>query len=86
MKKVIDWFKESNRWKHLVGGILVGVAANSWYCAIYTGVGVSAAMEFKDWKYRDNWDWIDFTVTVVGAVIGYGIRYGIRYGTQQLIF
>nr|DAK18144.1 MAG TPA: hypothetical protein [Caudoviricetes sp.] len=27
MKKVIKWLKESNRYKHLIGGVLIGGVA-----------------------------------------------------------
>ena len=41
MKKVIKWLKESNRYKHLIGGVLIGAGANSLYCAAYAGMGSS---------------------------------------------
>lgn len=78
MKKIIDkiikWFSQSNRWKHLVGGILVGIGANDVYCAAYTGIGVAGALEFKDYQWGGKPDWIDFTLTVTGVAIGYLIR------------
>ena len=43
--KFLNWFKVSNRWKHLIGGVLIGVVANSIYCAVYTGIGVASALE-----------------------------------------
>ena len=45
MKKILNWFKESNRYKHLIGGILIGLYALSWYNAIYASAGVGLAME-----------------------------------------
>lgn len=39
-QKVIKWLKASNRWKHLVGGLLIGLGADDWYCACYTGAVV----------------------------------------------
>ena len=39
-EKVIEWFSKSNRWKHFVGGVLIGLGADDWYCACYTGAGV----------------------------------------------
>ena len=75
MKKIIEWFKASNRWKHLVGGIAIGLGSDDWYCAEYAGVGVAGALEFKDWQHGCKPDLIDFTLTVVGANIGYTIRY-----------
>lgn len=75
--KVIEWLKASNRWKHLVGGLLIGLGADSWYCACYTGVGVGAALELKDVLWGGSWDWIDLGLTAVGAVVGHSIRAAI---------
>ena len=51
--KIIKWISKSNRWKHLIGGIVVGLGANDIYCAAYTGIGVAGALEFKDYQ----WGW-----------------------------
>lgn len=48
MNKLIKWLKESNRYKHLIGGVLIGAGANSLYCAAYAGIGVTTALELKD--------------------------------------
>jgi hypothetical protein len=74
MKKIIDWFKESNRWKHLIGGIVIGIGANDWYCAAYAGAGVGAGMEFKDRQWGGKWDWVDLGLTFAGSMIGHGIQ------------
>ncbi len=77
MKKIIRWLGTSNRDKHLVGGVLIGLGANTPYCAAYAGVGVAAALEFKDKSWGGKWDWIDFGCTVVGVVVGHLIRWVI---------
>ena len=74
MKKIIEWLKKSNRWKHLAGGILIGLGADSNYCAVYAGTGVAAALELKDRLWGGTWDWIDFALTLGGAVVGRLIR------------
>lgn len=74
MKKIMEWLKKSNRWKHLTGGILIGLGADSNYCAVYTGAGVAAALELKDKLCGGKWDWIDFALTLGGAVVGRLIR------------
>ena len=79
MKRIWQWLKESNRIKHLVGGVAVGLGANDWYCAEYVGVGVAGSLEFKDYQWGGKPDWIDFTLTFVGVNIGYTIRYFV-YG------
>ena len=71
---IIDWFKASNRWKHLGLGYLAGWGADDWYCAIYAGIGVSGALEFKDWQWGGKPDWIDFTLTFAGFCLGYLTR------------
>lgn len=75
MKKIIDWFKESNRWKHLLGGFIIGLLCNSWYCAGLTGTGVAGALEFKDWQWGGKPDIIDFLLTLGGTMLGYSTRY-----------
>lgn len=53
---------------------MIGLGADSNYCAIYAGVGVAAALELKDKLWGGKWDWIDFGLTVGGAVVGWLIR------------
>lgn len=52
MTKIINWIKSSNRYKHLMGGMLIGAGANSLYCAAYAGIGVATALELKDRMWR----------------------------------
>lgn len=73
----MKWLTESDRWKHLVGGIIIGAGANTIYCASYAGIGVASALEFKDKQWGGKWDWIDWSLTIVGVAIGYAIRFGI---------
>lgn len=74
MKKVIKWLKESNRYKHLIGGVLIGAGANSLYCAAYAGIGVAIALELKDRMWGGKADIIDWGLTVGGVAIGFGVR------------
>lgn len=74
MNKVIAWLKSSNRWKHAVGGIIIGLGADSNYCAAYAGIGVAGALELKDKLWGGKWDWIDFGLTVGGVIVGRSIR------------
>lgn len=66
MKKVIKWLKESNRYKHLIGGVLIGAGADSLYCAAYAGIGVATALELKDRMWGGKADIIDWGLTVGG--------------------
>lgn len=74
MKKLFTWLKESNRYKHLLGGIAIGAFANSLYCAAYAGVGVATALELKDKLWGGKFDIVDLSLTLAGVAIGYGVR------------
>ena len=74
MKKVFEWFSLSNRWKHLVGGVIVGIGADTTYCAAYTSLIVASALEYKDKAHGGKWDWIDFGLTIAGVIVGHLIR------------
>ena len=73
MRKLIDWLKESNRWKHFLGGFIIGLVCNSWYCAVLVGACTGSGMEFKDYQWGGEPDWKDFVLTFAGTLIGYGI-------------
>lgn len=77
MKKIINWLKESNRYKHLIGGCILGILSSSLYCASLVGFSVASTLECKDKLNGRLWDWIDWTVTVIGTLFGYGVRFGI---------
>ena len=74
MKKVWNWLRESNRWKHLVGGIVIGILSDDWYCAGLTGVGIASALEYKDRAWGSAWDWSDWSLTVGGVIVGFILR------------
>lgn len=73
MKKIIEWLSASNRWKHLVGGFLIGFGSDDWYCTLYSSAGVAVALELKDKMWGGQWDWTDLSLTVIGAVAGQSI-------------
>lgn len=68
MKKILDWFKESNRGKHLLYAIPIG------FIDLELAIGVASGMEFKDKLYGNKWDWIDWSLTVLGGSIGFLIK------------
>lgn len=74
MKKLFTWLKESNRYKHLLGGVAIGAFANSLYCAAYAGIGVATALELKDKMWGGKFDLVDLSLTLAGVAIGYGVR------------
>jgi len=65
----MSWIGKSNRWKHLLGGFLVGMAGFGTWTALYTGAVAGGALELKDKLYGSKWDWTDFFLTVAGAGI-----------------
>ncbi len=77
MKKIIKWLGASNRYKHFVGGVVIGLGADSNYCAAYAGVGVAGALELKDELWGGKWDWIDFGCTLAGVVVGRLTRWAV---------
>ena len=74
MKNVIEWIKQSNRWKHLLGGFLIGLGSSDLYCAVYSGVGIASALELKDKLWGSTIDIIDWSITLVGVAIGFGLH------------
>lgn len=58
IKKIIEWFGKSNRYKHLLYAIVVSYLAGF----VFT-CGVAAGMEFKDAQWGGKGDWIDFWLT-----------------------
>jgi hypothetical protein len=71
---ILNWLKQSNRYKHLGLGFVYGLLADDVYCAVYGGAGVSLALEFKDGQWGGKPDWIDATLTFVGVLAGYFVR------------
>lgn len=67
--RIINWFKQSNRWKHLLYGFLVSIIAG-----LNFTLGCAAGMEFKDRLHGGKWDWIDFGLTVAGGLAGSAIQ------------
>ena len=74
MKKIIEWFKNSHRWLHLLLGLLIGFGAMGVYGAAYAGIGVAVTSELKDKLWGGLWDWVDFILTIFGVAIGYAIH------------
>lgn len=66
---IVNWFKQSNRWKHLLYGFLVALIAGFAFTC-----GAAAGMEFKDRAWGGKWDWIDFGLTVAGGLAGLALR------------
>ena len=59
------WLKESNRPKHLLYAIPVGLIFT-----ILAVIGCAFGMEFKDREYGNKFDWLDIAATMIGGAIG----------------
>lgn len=75
MKKVLDWLKASNRWKHIAGGMAIGLISDDWYCATLAGAGIASALEYKDYAHGGLWDWVDWSLTIVGVIVGFTLKF-----------
>lgn len=67
MKKIFTFLKQSNRYKHLVGGFLVGIFACNPLGALYSATVAGSCLELKDKLHDCPWDWIDWLMTVAGG-------------------
>lgn len=59
------WLKESNRPKHLLYAIPIGLIFT-----ILAVLGCAFGMEFKDKQYGNKFDWLDIVATIIGGTIG----------------
>ena len=59
------WLKESNRQKHLLYAIPIGLVFT-----ILAVLGCVFGMGFKDKEYVDKLDWFDIAATMIGGAIG----------------
>lgn len=69
MEKIISFLKESNRYKHLIGGLLVGLFAMSSWTAIYSAIVAASCLELNDKLKGYYWDWVDWLITILGGTI-----------------
>ena len=61
----MKWLKESNRIKHLLYAIPIGLIFT-----ILAVLGCAFGMEFKDRQYGNSFDWLDVAATMIGGAIG----------------
>ena len=69
MNKIIEFLKQSNRYKHLIGGLLVGILAFTPWTALYAAAVAASCLELKDKLKGRLWDWIDWSLTVIGGIL-----------------
>ena len=61
----MKWLKESNRIKHLLYAIPIGLVFT-----ILAVLGCAFGMEFKDRQYGNSFDWLDIAATMIGGAVG----------------
>ena len=59
------WLTESNRQKHFLYAIPIG-----FLFTILCVLGVASGLEFKDKQYGSQWDWLDWSATMLGGLVG----------------
>lgn len=59
------WLKESDRPKHFLYAIPIGLVFT-----ILCVLGVASGLEFKDKEYGNQWDWLDWSATMLGGMVG----------------
>lgn len=69
MNKLIAWLGTSNRWKHLLGGLAVGLLGGGAWPALVAALAVASALEYKDRAHGCAWDWTDWVLTVAGGMV-----------------
>ena len=74
MKKIIAFLKMSNRYKHLIGGLMVGLLGFTPWTAFYAAAIAASCLELKDTLRGSPWDWIDWGLTVAGGSISVLVR------------
>lgn len=86
MTKYIKWIAESERYKHIVVGLAIGLIFG------ITGAFVAAATaEVKDWLWNgkrggifgwikgNGFDWLDFLATMIGGAVGFGFQFAFLH-------
>lgn len=67
MEKILLFLKTSNRYKHLIGGLLVGLFALGAFPALYASAVAASCLELKDRLHGCYWDWLDWIMTIAGG-------------------
>lgn len=71
----MSWLKDSHHWQHIVVGLSIGILSEDWYSTAISSIPTASALEYKDKKYGNYWDWVDWGLTVGGAAAGHFIKF-----------
>lgn len=82
MRRALDWWKASNRWKHFLYAIPSGVVFGWGFT-----VGLALGMELKDKLWGGKPDFIDYVLTCFGGLIGWWAMrlFGLDYLIMELV-
>ena len=69
MNIIFSFLKKSNRYKHLIGGLLAGLCALSPWAAIYSVIIAVSCLKLKDKLHGCSWFWLEWACTVLGGFI-----------------
>ena len=69
VKQIINFIKNSNHYKHLIGGFIVSWLTASPYAGIYAAVVAATCLELKDRLYGNKFDLTEWLLTVAGGAI-----------------
>lgn len=69
IKILPQWMTVSNREKHFYYGIYTSL-----FLTLLFTLGLATGMEFKDRMWGGEFDWLDWTATLLGGLIGQVIQ------------
>lgn len=73
-----NWFTSSNRWKHFLLAVPLGLAFT-----LLCVLGCASGMEFKDRQWGGRWDWLDWMATMLGGLVGQALQILIAWTIWQ---
>ena len=73
-----NWFTASNRWKHFLLAVPLGMAFT-----LLCVLGCASDMEFKDRQWGGRWDWLDWLATMLGGLVGQALQIVIVWAIWQ---
>lgn len=69
-EKGVKWISESGRYKHVLVGLVIGVASFHAWSGIYGALAAGLAAEYKDREWGGKGDITDLLCTVFGGIVG----------------
>ena len=73
-----NWFTASNRWKHFLLAVPLGMAFT-----LLCVLGCASGREFKDRQWGGRWDWLDWLATMLGGLVGQALQIVIVWAIWQ---